>query len=845
MLLALVGRCATPAPASATLEGVATMLGTASGTSVGPRDFLWEPSRGLIGDLLLGRRVLFTGRASPASPRDLWRASVRLTPEGKPLEVFHPVNLTNSPMGDVQPLIVKGSSAAFAMSSMGAVQNVTFLDLRGESNLVAEGLVDRIMARLTNWQETGSFEGLGRIEIDTSQTVRSVHLAFNNQRLEVAPDGGKERFALDLRTGEIQASAAADHVGATSRQVPHLAKLPILWAVDTVRAWTGPAPIAWLEEQVFDLKDSMRRFVYFNVGGGSGEAAAATLAAPAPPTPTAPRVLSADGISEEVAWPPPPLRSMWKVPDPAEGKWEPVKHSFLKRTRVAGAKEEAPPFFYTTFVKPDPKRPYVKVLLVAMDSRQLQLNMEGGVEDPKPLTGAHGEGRIPRDPAVLSRVVGAFNGAFKTTHGQYGMMVNRRVLLPPKPGAATVVALQDGRAGLGSWPASDTVPPEVVSYRQNLEPLVEDGKVAPSGRTLWGFQLPGTSFLTHRSGLCLTGAGHLVYAWGGEVSAITLGSAMVQAGCVYGIHLDMNPHHTAFAFTDIRDPGKRDFDAKILTPEMETLPERFIVWSPKDFFYLMLRDFSPPAIKGVDFKADDGTQPPPAWAPAFFQAEWAEGGVPVHVTGVAPGRARFRLRAGAQQNDDDPSDDLPTTLETSEMRQVLAVLGLGNSPKGKPSGMRIGGRTGSAAGDDALLLMRADGSLSLLAPGKREIPTDADFVELPTILSAGRVTPGASVRSTMRKRGAICVSPDGFTWIATATASLDEPVAAALGKVGCQLAASAGRSGQDSPFLVRAGSSTPPVDRYEQPVVYVLGRPVMAGATRWGTTSPTTAALTP
>lgn len=844
MLLALVGRCARPAPPAASLEGVAALLGTASGTAVAPRDFLWEPSRGVIGDLFLGRRILFTGRVSSASPRDLWRASVRLTPEGRPLGVAHPVNLTSSPLGDVQPLIARGPFAAFAMNSMGAVQNITFLDLRGDSNIADDGLVDRIMARLTNWQETGSFEGLGRIEIEMTQPVRSVQLAFGNQRLEVAPEGSKDRFVLDLRAGEILPSAAADHVGATSRQVPHLAKLPILWAVDTVRAWTGPEPIAWLEEQVFDLKDSMRRFVYFNVGG-RGEAAAATLAAPAPPTPTAPRALSADGISEEVAWPPPPLRSMWKDPDPAEGKWEPVKYSFLKHTRVAGAKEDAPPFYYTTFVKPDPKRPYVKVLLVAIDSRQLQLNMEGGVEDPKPLTGAHGEGRIPRDPAVLSRVVGAFNGAFKTTHGQYGMMVNRRVLLPPKPGAATVVALQDGRAGLGSWPASDTVPPEIVSYRQNLEPLVEDSKVAPSGRTQWGFQLPGTSFLTHRSGLCLTAAGHLVYAWGGEVSAITLGSAMVQAGCVYGIHLDMNPHHTAFAFTDIRDPAKRDFDAKILTPEMETLPERFIVWSPKDFFYLMLRDFNPPAIKGVEFKADDGTQPPPAWAPAFFQAEWSEGGVPVHVTGVSPGRARFRLRAGAQQNDDDPSDDLPTTLEASEMRQVLAVFGLGNPAKGKPSGMRIGGRTGAPAGADALLLTRADGSLSLLPPGKHEIPTDTDFVELPAILSAGRVSPGASVRSSMGKRGAVCVSPDGFTWIATATASLDEPLAAALGKLGCQLAASMGRGGQDPSFLVRAGTSTPPVDRYEQPVVYVLGRPLAAGATRWGSSAPTTAALTP
>jgi len=54
--------------------------------------------------------------------------------------------------------------------------------------------------------------------------------------------------------------------------------------------------------------------------------------------------------------------------------------------------------------------------------------MQAGYEDPKPNTGSPGEGTFRR-PAVYSRVVGTFNGAFKTQHGAYGMMVNKRVLL--------------------------------------------------------------------------------------------------------------------------------------------------------------------------------------------------------------------------------------------------------------------------------------------------------------------------------------------------------------------------------------------------------------------------------
>lgn len=807
------------------------MLGQASSTVVAPSGFVWEPSRGLLVDLFVGRRVLFLGSQTAGGAHDLLRASVRVSPEGHPISVVRVVNLTSSPLGDVHPLVARGRYAAYAMNAYDAVQQITLLDMQGEKGQ-PDRIVDRVMARLTNWQQTGSMEGLEQVDVTMSQPCAGVSLALDDRGLYVTPAGARERFGVDLATGEVVPGPGADRAGATSMQVPHLAKPPVIWAVDTVRAWTGPAPIAWLEEKVFDLKDRFRRLAYFGLRGPQEEP---TLVAASPPPPAAPRALGADGMVEQAPWPPPPIRSMWKEPGPEEGKWEPIKHTFLKRTHVHGAKEAAPPYFYTTYVRTDPKRPYSKVLLIAMDSRQLQLGMEGGIEDPKPLTGAHGEGRIPRDPAVLSRVVGAFNGAFKSTHGEYGMMVNRRVLLPPKPGGATVLVTADSRAAFGTWPASTSIPDDVVSFRQNLEPLVEDGKLNPSGRTQWGFQLPGTSMLTHRSGLCVTAAGHMIYAWGAEVSAITLGAAMVQAGCVYGIHLDMNPHHTAFSFVDVRDMAKKDFDAKILTPEMETLPERFLIWSPKDFFYLTLRNFEPPTVKDVPIEVDDGSQPPPAWAPAFFRASCEQSGVPVRLLAIAPGRARFRFRGGTRAGDEDPSDDLPTTLESADAGQVLAAVGLGTTARDAPLGMRIGSSTFGAFGSEAVLVAGADDDLRLLAPGARNsIPEGADAVELPALKAAGAVTALATARSAMRKRGAICVSASGFTWVAQATASIDEPLVRALEKVGCETIASLDRGGHLAAFTARAGGTPPPLDRYEQAAMYVLARPLRAGALLWG-----------
>ncbi|HEU4533991.1 MAG TPA: hypothetical protein VFS00_07735, partial [Polyangiaceae bacterium] len=324
---------------------------------------------------------------------------------------------------------------------------------------------------------------------------------------------------------------------------------------------------------------------------------AAATGAPPPgadeaPPPSPPLDASGAGEGDEGHWPPAPLPSIWREGEEGEGVWEAVRLPFLRR--LPGATGEAPPYFYKTWLAPDPQRPYAKVLVVAMDTRQLEVGMEGGVEDPKPLTGAPSKGRIPRDPDVLSRVVGAFNGAFKTTHGAYGMMVDRRVLLPPKPDAATFAVTESGRVGMGSWRAAET-PPEIVSFRQNLDPLVEDGTLNPSKRTIWGFQLAGTSVLTERSGACVTRAGHLFYLWGDDLSGPTLGKAMIQSGCAYGMHLDMNPHHTGFVFLNVRDASKRQYDTRLLTQQMSILPERYLEWSPKDFFYVMLRPFGAPA----------------------------------------------------------------------------------------------------------------------------------------------------------------------------------------------------------------------------------------------------------
>ncbi len=522
-------------------------------------------------DLFAGRWLLFLARLSEDDTRDVWCARVRVAPDGSVLQVAELHDLTNTPLGDDHGLVLRGSYAAFSTRAYGQEQGVTLLTLDGEGAQNKNSqLSDRAMAALTNLQRTGRAAGIGRIQVTLDAPGSAVGLELGPRTLEITvvstdPSRPATRSVarIDLARGEPDPPSSDVRVDASM----HLPKRFSHWLVDTLRAvsWIGPAPIAWFEDEALAARDAYRRVTF-----SSGGAATDTMAATEPVTP----VLDTSRASvEEAHWPPQPIPTMWKSPEPGEGEWKPPDVPWLRR--MPNVLADAPSPFSETFVRPDPDRPYSRVLLVAMDTRQLDLGMQAGVEDPEPLTGPPGTGRIPRDPLIYRRVAAAFNGAFKTEHGHYGMMVDKRVLLPPVPGSATVIVLDDGRAAFGTWGADRKVggvagvaDDAIVSFRQNLDPLIDRGQLNPTGRNLWGFTLPGKGAQTERTALCVTTAGHLLYAWGDDLSATTLGKALQMAGCEYGLHLDMNPYHTGFIFTAIDDLTGKKYKSQLLTTEM-------------------------------------------------------------------------------------------------------------------------------------------------------------------------------------------------------------------------------------------------------------------------------------
>jgi hypothetical protein len=841
-----------PAAPERSIAGLSAGLGALARGSVAPSDIRWEPSGGALADYVWGRGVLFLAAAAPNAPRDVYRARARVTPEGDVLGAFAVTNLTETPLGDDHALVVDGEHAAFATFVYGQEQTVTWFDLGGDGDAPAEGegVADRLTDYLTRAEETGSGRGIRRVEVSLAPPARAVGLTLAkgapDLNIDLAYDEGKRTAAtLDGAKGELLTPEPTLHADVVRR----LPKRFILWAVDTVRGQVGPAPIAWLEEHVFGVTDALRRATFHPRSGES--AGVDTLADPKAAAEPAPPLLDASGAGTGgVAWPPVGIRSIWKTPEPGEGEWQEPRLAWNKG-QPARSPDAPPPPFYRTFIRPDPDRPYSRVILVAMDMRQLDLAMEAGTEDPKPLTGGHGPGRIPRDPAVASRVVAAFNGGFKTEHGNYGMMVDKRVLLPPQPNAASVVVLADRRVAFGTWGDTHDVggirgvaDDDIVSFRQNLDPLVDRGEVNPLGRALWGYTLPGTTMQTERSGMCVTDGGQVIYAWGDDLSGTTLGKALKLAGCSYAMHLDMNPHHTGFIFSKIGELKGHNYKSELLTPLMTVSPDRYIEYAPKDFFYVLMHDGTPPPVDGVAFHPDPGAMPPPAWSPAIWSATLTDKLGPVELTRIDPGRARFRVRAGTKEPDAKTGASPVHELAEADVHNVVMSVGLGYSLDKKPRGLATDGRLsfpmhdmeGSEHGHDvsAALITDADGALALVhARDVTSIGPHVDLAELPLILDGGVVVAESRHASALLERGALGVTADGTVLVARGALPDDVPLAVALKKAGCRRAVALDRGAFAPPSIARVGTASPPRGRTEETTLYVLSAPMKPRAFRF------------
>ncbi len=242
-------------------------------------------------------------------------------------------------------------------------------------------------------------------------------------------------------------------------------------------------------------------------------------------------------------------------------------------------------------VRPDPQRPYAEAEVIEIDPGLLQIRMIPGTIEPKSTTGLIGTGVIPQED--WPNLVAGFNGGFAAMHGKFGMVVDRKVYLPPRDGIATLAVYDDGSLRMGTWGTDVKPSPDTVSYRQNCPPLIENGTItAETGKlTFWGLSVANEVYL-YRSGLGVAADGRLIYVAGKPLSAYTLARALQEAGAVYAMQLDVDEYHVAFITYDVT-PGKAGgpptVEGRKLRSDMRGFDGFFLRPFQLDFFYLVRR----------------------------------------------------------------------------------------------------------------------------------------------------------------------------------------------------------------------------------------------------------------
>jgi hypothetical protein len=579
-------------------------------------DIAWiDPPPSGIGGALFGSSRALVRASTNGDPHDLYLVRARLSPEGALLGVVGVSNLTRTPSADESAPIIDGSTVVYTSAIEGVTTSIFAIDLSRERapDAADEELsrVARAQIAITNFQDTGQLAGVARRgwTFDPSPTQASLHLSAN--AIEVSADGREIRLPREGQDPISGAELVRAHRTARARP----GNL-VTWAVDRVRniSWFGDARMQSIKAATFAVADAIRRIETSIVGDSSEKEIASdlgTLANVKPVTYTDP----------ETGWPPPPMKPYITPALPGEGEWVPLDSDPFLLVNPG-----SPAAFVTSFIRADRERQYTRIYVTVWDPRQVEMHMMAGTVEPIGASGEAGPGLIPRTPEVIGRLVAGMNGGFQALHGEFGMMGDGIVYLPPKPYAATVAAMRDGSTGFGEWPADEGIPPEILSYRQNLTVLVKDEKFNPYGRTWWGGTPPGQTDKVHsvRTGICLTRENFIAYFYGTEIAAEVLAQAMIRARCKFGIHLDMNVGHTGLEFYRVAPaselapmgrPLQSDWESEGPVPGLEGwnfrgrrmirgMPlmnfPRYIHREARDFFYLTLRHVLPGAdVTGV------------------------------------------------------------------------------------------------------------------------------------------------------------------------------------------------------------------------------------------------------
>ncbi|MGD0748569.1 MAG: phosphodiester glycosidase family protein [Acidimicrobiales bacterium] len=272
---------------------------------------------------------------------------------------------------------------------------------------------------------------------------------------------------------------------------------------------------------------------------------------------------------------PAPITPLATPPIAGEGQWSP-----------AGRLVDGLPAVYETMLRPSAIHTSYVVGVAWMDTKLLKATLYSGSQIPGGGPYTH---TAPISPTDATTVVSAFNAGFLMSDANGGYYTDNKTVIPLRTGAASFVVYKNGSATVAQWGRDATMGPDIVSVRQNLDLLVDNGQVVPavysSAPTQWGATLGGGLYVW-RSGLGVTADGALVYVGGPGLDIADLATLLVRAGAVRAMELDINTdwvNYSTYAPSTPGGPATPTNGTELLAGMTGTPGRYFQSWWARDF----------------------------------------------------------------------------------------------------------------------------------------------------------------------------------------------------------------------------------------------------------------------
>jgi len=342
---------------------------------------------------------------------------------------------------------------------------------------------------------------------------------------------------------------------------------------DSLRSVVGGERVTELEEAVATVEDHVEQVTSDGKARSLNDAVPAALLVREP---EAPATLALEHRPADFTAP------YARVAADGDGSWTAVP------SRAGGA-----PAMFRTMLHPDAERAYAELFVFALDLSRLQVHAVAGSIEPKSPDGTGTSGRpgvVPEEDR--GALVAAFNGGFKAEHGQFGMMVDGRELLAPKPLSCTIASTPDGALAIAPWSELKDGADQFAWWRQTPGCMLENGVLHPGLRSPdtknWGATIDGDTVI-RRSAVGLGPDGKTLFVGiSNSTTARALALGMKQVGATNVAQLDVNFSFPRFLVYEEGDQGK--LTALGAVKGLLYQPDEYLGHSStRDFFYVTTR----------------------------------------------------------------------------------------------------------------------------------------------------------------------------------------------------------------------------------------------------------------